>query len=138
MMDNPLIEARVFNDGMLLAITDTFIVMLFLTAIISMLIISTIMYYGLFRKVGIDTGYAFIPIYREVLLFKIAYGSGWYFLTLFIPIVDIWFAFGVNNRIGKLFGKSLTWRIVFMHIFGPIGYYIVGYGKGEEPIQQAQ
>ena len=113
-MDNPLIEARVFNDGMLLAITDTFIVMLFLTAIISMLIISTIMYYGLFRKVGIDTGYAFIPI------------------------VDIWFAFGVNNRIGKLFGKSLTWRIVFMHIFGPIGYYIVGYGKGEEPIQQEQ
>ena len=43
MMDNPLIEARVFNDGMLLAITDTFIVMMFLTAIISMLIISTIM-----------------------------------------------------------------------------------------------
>ena len=33
-MDDPLIEARVFNDGMLLAITDTFIVMMFLTAII--------------------------------------------------------------------------------------------------------
>ena len=137
-MDGQLIDARVFHDGVLVAITNSFFAVMFLTVIFTSLVVSTLMYYGLFKKVGIDTGYAFIPIYREVLLFKIAYGSGWYFLTLFIPIVDIWFAFGVNNRIGKLFGKSLTWRIVFMHIFGPLGLYIVGYGKGEEPIQQEQ
>lgn len=137
-MDGQLIDARVFHDGVLVAITNSFFIMMFLTAIFTSLVVSTLMYYGLFKKVGIDTGYAFIPIYREVLLFKIAYGSRWYFLTLFIPFVNIWFAFGVNNRIGKLFGKSLTWRIVFMHIFGPLGLYIVGYGKGEEPIQQEQ
>lgn len=137
-MDGQLIDARVFHDGVLVAITNSFFVMMFLTAIFTSLVVSTLMYYGLFKKVGIDTGYAFIPIYREVLLFKIAYGSRWYFLTLFIPCVNIWFAFGVNNRIGKLFGKSLTWRIVFMHIFGPLGLYIVGYGKGEEPVQQEQ
>lgn len=44
----------------------------------------------LLEKAHIDWWKAFIPIYNIFLIFKIAYGNGWHFLTLFVgPVVYI-------------------------------------------------
>ena len=63
------------------------------------------------------------------LLFRRYYGSGWYFLTLFIPFIGIWFAFGVYNRLRKDFNKSLGWFILFLCIFSFVGYGILAFGS---------
>lgn len=85
--------------------------------------------YFIFQKIGYSGISGVIPIYNMILLFRRYYGSGWYFLTLFIPFVGIWFAFGVYNRLRKDFDKSLEWFILFLCIFSFVGYGILAFGS---------
>lgn len=86
--------------------------------------------YFIFQKIGYSGISGVIPIYNVILLFRRYYGSGWYFLTLFIPFVGIWFAFGIYNRLRKDFNKSLEWFILFLCIFSFVGYGILAFGSG--------
>ena len=70
--------------------------------------------YFIFQKIGYSGISGVIPIYNTILLYRRYYGSGWYVLTLFIPFVNIWFAFGVYNRLRKDFNKSLEWFVLFL------------------------
>ncbi len=85
--------------------------------------------YFIFQKIGYSGISGVIPIYNTILLYRRYYGSGWYVLTLFIPFVDIWFAFGVYNRLRKDFNKSLGWFILFLCIFSFVGYGILAFGS---------
>lgn len=85
--------------------------------------------YFIFQKIGYSGISGVIPIYNSVLLFRRYYGSGWYVLTVFIPIVGIWFAFGILNRIRKDFNKDLIWLILFLCIFSFVGYGILAFGS---------
>lgn len=85
--------------------------------------------YFIFQKIGYSGISGVIPIYNVILLFRRYYGSGWYFLTLFIPFIGIWFAFGVYNRLRKDFNKSLGWFILFLCIFSFVGYGILAFGS---------
>ena len=85
--------------------------------------------YFIFQKIGYSGISGVIPIYNEILLYRRYYGSGWYILTLFIPFVNIWFAFGVLNRLRKDFNKSLEWFILFLCIFSFVGYGILAFGS---------
>lgn len=85
--------------------------------------------YFIFQKIGYSGISGVIPVYNVILLFRRYYGSGWYFLTLFIPFVGIWFAFGIYNRLRKDFNKSLEWFILFLCIFSFVGYGILAFGS---------
>lgn len=85
--------------------------------------------YFIFQKIGYSGISGVIPIYNVILLFRRYYGSGLYFLTLFIPFVGIWFAFGIYNRLRKDFNKSLGWFILFLCIFSFVGYGILAFGS---------
>ena len=85
--------------------------------------------YFIFQKIGYSGISGVIPIYNTILLYRRYYGSGWYVLTLFIPFVNIWFAFGVYNRLRKDFNKSLGWFILFLCIFSFVGYGILAFGS---------
>lgn len=85
--------------------------------------------YFIFQKIGYSGISGVIPVYNTILLFRRYYGSGWYVLTLFIPFVDIWFAFGIYNRLRKDFNKSLGWFILFLCIFSFVGYGILAFGS---------
>ena len=41
----------------------------------------------MFKKAGEHGWAAFVPVYSTYVLFKIAWGSGWMFLLMFVPVV---------------------------------------------------
>lgn len=90
---------------------------------------SLICNYFIFQKIGYSGISGIIPVYNSVLLFRRYYGSGWYALTLLIPFVGLWFAFGTINRMRKDFNKSLEWAIPLMFIFSFVGYGILAFGS---------
>lgn len=72
-----------------------------------------------------------IPFYSTYVLTKELYGSGLYFLLLLIPFVNIYYACGLANRLGKRFHKSLRWRIVLLMFFGTYGEWILAFSNDE-------
>lgn len=77
-----------------------------------------------FKKLGITPWYGLIPIWDQIVLFKKFYGNALYFLFLFVPVVNIWFAFGVTNRLGKAFSMKLWTRVLFL-MLTPFGYLYI-------------
>ena len=90
-------------------------------------IVSLIANWKLFEKMGYKGWQGIIPFYSEYILVKELYGSGWYFLLLLIPIVNIYYACGLMNRLGQRFHKSLRWRVVLLIIFGMYGEWILAF-----------
>lgn len=101
----------------------------FMLAIVGFMtvVVSFIANWKLFEKMGYDGYKGIIPFYSEYILVKELYGSGWYFLLLLIPIVNIYYACGLMNRLGKRFHKSLRWRVVLLIIFGMYGEWILAF-----------
>ena len=101
----------------------------FMLAIVGFMtvVVSFIANWKLFEKMGYKGWQGIIPFYSEYILVKELYGSGWYFLLLLIPIVNIYYACGLMNRLGKRFHKSLRWRIVLLMVFGVYGEWILAF-----------
>ncbi len=69
-------------------------------------ILMLVAFWKLFKKAG-EHGWAIlIPFYNLYVLFKVAFGNGWKFLLLLIPIVNFVFAIMLNFKLAKSFGKS--------------------------------
>ena len=47
-----------------------------------------------------------MPIYNTYVLFKITWGSGWFFLLLLIPIVNIVILIITYVKMARVFGRS--------------------------------
>lgn len=101
----------------------------FMLAIVGFMtvVVSFIANWKLFEKMGYDGWKGIIPFYSEYILTKELYGSGWYFLLLLVPIVNIYYACGLMNRLGKRFHKSLRWRVALLIIFGVYGEWILAF-----------
>lgn len=69
-------------------------------------ILLIICFWKLFKKAGEPGWAALVPLYDSYVMFKIAFGNGWKFLLLLIPIVNIVFAIMLPFKIAKAFGKS--------------------------------
>ena len=85
-------------------------------------IVSLIANWKLFEKMGYKGWQGIIPFYSEYILVKELY-----FLLLLIPIVNIYYACGLMNRLGQRFHKSLRWRVVLLIIFGMYGEWILAF-----------
>lgn len=59
-----------------------------------------------FEKAGEPGWAAIVPLYNEYTLFKLAWGNGWLFLLLLIPVVNVVIQIIVTIKLGKAFGKS--------------------------------
>ena len=86
-------------------------------------VFTAICQWKMFAKAG-EPGWAiFVPFYGNYVQFKIAYGDGWKFLLLLIPIVNIVVAIQFNFKIAKAFGKGTAFgfgRLFFPAIFDAI------------------
>ena len=93
-------------------------------------VISVIALWKVFNKAGESGIWAFIPIVNLYKLCKIADGNGWKFLLFIVPIVNVVYAFLLNIRMAKSFGKSTLFGIglVFLNI---IFTYILGFGTAQ-------
>lgn len=103
-------------------------------AIISILggvIITFILTYSmqaLYIKAGEPWWGYFVPIYNNYIMFKISMGSGWLFLTTFIPVVGIIFGLMSLYHLGRKFYKNGWLTLFFPFIMIPI----IGLDKNSE------
>ena len=104
--------------------------MLFVIGLMTV-VVSFIANWKLFEKMGYEGWRGIIPFYSTYILTKELYGSGLYFFLLLIPFVNIYYACGLANRLGKRFHKSLRWRIVLLMFFGTYGEWILAFSNDE-------
>lgn len=83
-----------------------------------------------FVKAGEPGWAALIPFYNTYVLFKIAWGNGWKFLLLLIPIANIVFSIMVNVKLAKAFGKGGGFAVGLILL--PVVFYpILGFGSAQ-------
>ena len=84
----------------------------------------------IFTKAGEKGWKSIIPIYSTYILFKIVYGSGWRFLLLLIPIVNIIIAIMYDFDMAKSFGKGAGFGLGLLFL-SPIFLLILAFGSAE-------
>lgn len=69
-------------------------------------------YWKIFVKAGIPGWYSIIPMVNVYYLYKLSFGRGSYFLTVFVPIVNVVFMIMLMYKIAKAFDKSDAFAIL--------------------------
>ena len=97
---------------------------------IALAIFMIVSMWKIFEKAGEPGWGAIVPFYSSYLEFKIAFGNGWYFLLLLIPIVNIVFSIMLPFKMAKAFGKGVGFGfgLLFLSI---IFYPILAFGDAE-------
>ena len=98
-------------------------------ALIAM-VLSIVAMWKIFAKAGEPGWGSIVPFYSQYLQFKIAFGNGWLFLLLFIPIVNaimmIIYAFKLAGAFGK--GIGFGFGLLFLPF---IFHLILAFGSSE-------
>lgn len=71
-----------------------------------------------------------IPIYNLYCLSELTIGSGWFFLILIIPFVNVVFSFYMFYRLAIVFGKG-TGFAIFAGFFPYIAVPIIAFGDAK-------
>ena len=74
--------------------------------VLAVLVFGIIVTWRIFEKAGQPGWAAIIPFYNAYILYKITWGNGWWFLMLFIPIVNVVFSIITMIKLSRAFGKS--------------------------------
>ncbi len=83
----------------------------------------------IFEKAGTQGWKALIPFYNGyVLITQVAGKQWWYFLLLFVPIVNFIVIIIINIEIAKAFGKSALYGVIGLSFFSFIFYPLLGFG----------
>lgn len=81
-----------------------------------------------FSRAGEKAWKAIIPFYNQFILYKIVWGNGWLFLTLFIPYGGAIFSLVTLYKLGRVFGKGRIFSILLLIIpFIPMA--ILAFGR---------
>ena len=90
------------------------------------LVLCIVLYVALWKvyaKAGEPGWAAIVPFYSNYVLFKIAFGNGWFFLLCLIPYVGIIALYAAYFMLAKKFGKGVGFgigMILLTVIFLPI------------------
>jgi len=101
-------------------------------------LIGTILYFAVLIAVLVGVGKTFvkagkpgwaciIPIYNVIVLLEIAQKPLWWFLLMFVPVVNIVISFIVMIEVAKSFGKGTGFGIGLIFL-SPIFWCLLGYG----------
>ena len=96
----------------------------------SILVLEIVALWFILEKAGEPGWAAIIPIYNYLMVIKIAGKPWWFFLLMFIPIVNLVMYIIILNGLSRNFGKDegFTVGLFFLRfIFLPI----LGFGKSE-------
>ncbi|MCQ4794473.1 DUF5684 domain-containing protein [Anaerofustis stercorihominis] len=96
--------------------------------IITVLLI--IAWWRIFEKAGEAGWKALIPLYNTYILYKISMGSGWYFILLMIPFVNIAVYILMCMGLARSFGKGIGFTLGLIFLSN-IFMLILGYGSSE-------
>ncbi len=98
--------------------------------ILALLVVFVIAYWKIYAKAGEPGWGSWVPIYKSYLLFKIAWGNGWLFLLLLVPIVNIVVAFVTLYKLCKAFGYGVGFFLGMLFL-APIFILILAFGSAE-------
>lgn len=84
----------------------------------------------IYEKAGEAGWKSIIPIYNLYILFKIAFGNGWMFLLLLVPIVNFVFAIMLNFKLAKAYGQGVGFGFGLLFL-NPIFMLILAFGSSE-------
>lgn len=101
-------------------------IMLLYFAIIAVMIAA---YWKIFTKAGKPGWASIIPIYNIYTLLQIVQKPVWWLILFFIPVVNVITAIIVMLNLGKAFGKSTGWSVIFLVIFSSLGMLMLGFGS---------
>lgn len=102
------------------------------TIIFSLIILALtwIGYWKIFVKSGQPGWGGIIPFYNQYVLSKITFGTGWLFLLLLIPFVNIIYIVVLSYKVSQAFGHGIGYCIGL--IFLPFVFYLIlGYDDSE-------
>ena len=93
-------------------------------------VIMSIALWKIFVKAGEPGWAAIVPFYNAYTLFKITWGSGWKFLLMLIPLVNVIIIIMTYVKLAKAFGKRGGFAVGLIFL-GLIFMGILGFGKDE-------
>jgi len=81
-----------------------------------------------FTKAGKPGWACLVPIYNVIVMLQIAGRPAWWFLLLFVPIINIAVAFVILFDFAKAFGKGVGFAMGLFFL-GFIFYPVLGFGE---------
>ncbi len=93
-------------------------------------ILGIIAYWKVFVKAGQPGWKSLIPIYNIYILYKIAWGSGWKFLWMLVPLVNIVVAVIMSLKLARAFGKGTGFGVGLV-LLQPIFMMILAFGDAQ-------
>ncbi len=98
--------------------------------VVAIIALKIIAFWKIFEKADQKGWYSVIPLYNSYKIFEIVFGTGWYFLLLFIPFIGWITGIVLTYQLGKAFGKSTAFclgLVFFPYIF----CLILGFGDSK-------
>lgn len=92
---------------------------------LAIIVVSIVAMWKIFTKAGELGWKSIIPVYHIYILYKIAWGNGWVFLALIVPIVNFVVAIMLQFKLARAFGKSAGFAMGLIFL-GPIFQIILG------------
>lgn len=74
-------------------------------------ILTIVAWWRLFQMADEPGWLALIPIVNAIVFFRIVYGSGWYMLFLFIPLVDVIFILITPFKLAGAYGRGMLFGL---------------------------
>lgn len=86
--------------------------------------------YKIFKKAGRqDAWAAFIPIYNAIVMLDIVKKPIWWIILFFIPFVNLYASWVVNDRLAKGFAKETPLYTILLFFLGFIFIPVLGLGS---------
>ncbi len=106
-------------------------------SIVSLLIIAAVVVamWFIFQKAGEPGWAAIVPFYNLYVLYKITWGSGWFFLIMFIPFANFVIHILTMVKLSKVFGKGGGWACGLIFLY-PIFLCITGFSQDIQYVGQ--
>ena len=103
----------------------------FWVAYILLLVIALVANWKIFEKAGEAGWKILVPFYNTYTLLRISGRNGWWFLGLFVPLVNLFVIIRLALDLAKHFGKSTMFAIFGLMIFSFIGYLMLAFGDAK-------
>jgi signal peptidase I len=95
-------------------------------------IVNGLVFFKVFQKAGKKGWEAFIPVYNEYVILRIINRPVWWLIFIFLPGLDLLFAFVVLVELAKCFGKFKLWEQAAAVLAGFIYFPYLGFSKDEK------
>lgn len=101
---------------------------------LSMLALAVVMIvavWKIFTKAGEAGWQSIIPVWRDIVMFRVAGLNPWLVLLLFVPVANLVILVLLALRLGERFGKGPLWSVVWLFLFTVVGELILGFGSAQ-------